>query len=254
MFLRSIAQRVVFSLIVVLLLLTTVKDWLDFYTCGAVGQCLSDAGTLQLYTKFLMSFLLTVLAFMATCRAVFPRDANFLRIAFVFSLLADFCFSKLKILLPDAASLSTVFGIVFFMAFQAVLIYRHSREGDSDAKFPKVYWLMAAVTVVAIILFVTGTVGLTAATVLAYAAFVITSTVIGILAPCKGYYPAANASLIRWGMVAFFFGDALVGLALISGEDHSVTQMMSTIANNFIWWVYVPAQMMLIRSAVKDEA
>ena len=252
MFLRSIAQRVVLSLIVVLLLVTTVKDWFDFYTCGAVGQCLSDAGTLQLYTKFSMSFLLTVLAFMATSRAFSPRDAKFLRIAFVFSLLADFCFSKLKILLPDAASLSTVLGIVFFMMFQTVLIYRHSRKSETDTNFPKIYWLLAAVTVVAIILFATGTIGLTVATVLAYAAFVITSTVIGILAPCKGYYPAVNASLIRWGMVAFFIGDALVGLALASGEDHSVIQTVSAVANNFIWWVYVPAQIMLIRGAVKD--
>ena len=249
---RSIAQKAVFSLIVVLLLVTTAKDWFDFYTCGAVGQCLSDAGILQLYTKFVMSFLLTVLAFMATSRAFSPRDAKFLRIAFVFSLLADFCFSKLKILLPDAASLSTVLGIVFFMMFQTVLIYRHSRESETDTKFPKIYWLLAVITVVAIILFATGTIGLTAATVLAYAAFVIASTVIGILAPCKGYYPAVNASLIRWGMVAFFFGDALVGLALVSGEDYSVIQTVSAVANNFIWWVYVPAQIMLIRGAVKD--
>ena len=254
MFLRSVAQRVFFFLIVVLLLVTTCKDWFDFYTCGAVGQCLSDAGTLQLYTKFLMSFLLTVLAFMATSRAFSLRDAKFLRIAFVFSLLADFCFSKLKILLPDAESLSTILGIVFFMVFQTVLIYRHSRESETDSKIPKVYVLLAVVTVVAVILCATGVLGLTGATVLAYAAFVITSTVIGILAPRKSYYPAVNASLIRWGMVAFFFGDALVGLALVSGEDHSVTQMVSAIANNFIWWVYVPAQIMLIRGAVKDGA
>ena len=253
MLFRPIAQRFFFFLIVALLLVTTGKDWFDFYSCGAVGQCLSDAGVLQLYTKFAMSFLLTVLAFMATSRAFSPRDAKFLRIAFVFSLLADFCFSKLKILVPDAASLSTVLGIVFFMAFQTVLIYRHSRVSETDSKFPKVYWLLAVVTLVAVILFATGVVGLTVATVLAYAAFVISSTVVGVLAPGKGYYPAPNASLIRWGMVAFFFGDVLVGLAMLSGEDHSTVQTLAEIANNFIWWVYVPAQLMLIRGAIKSE-
>ena len=158
-----------------------------------------------------------------------------------------------KILVPDAASLSTIFGIVFFMAFQTVLIYRHSRVSETDSKFPKVYWLLAAVTLAAVILFATGVVGLTVATVLAYAAFVISSTVVGILAPGKGYYPAPNASLIRWGMVAFFFGDVLVGLAMLSGEDHSTVQTLAEIANNFIWWVYVPAQLMLIRGAIKSE-
>jgi hypothetical protein len=253
MFFQSLAQRIFFFLIAALLLVTTGKDWYDFYTCGAVGQCLSDAGALQLYTKFAMSFLLTALAFLATNRAFSPRDAKFLRIAFVFSLLADFCFSKLKILVPDAAIMSTVLGIVFFMAFQTVLIYRHSRKSDSDSQFPKVYWLLAVVTLVAVILFLTGVVGLTVATVLAYAAFVISSTVVGILAPRNGYYPVPNASLIRWGMVAFFFGDVLVGLSMLSGEDHSTVQAVSAVANNFIWWVYVPAQLMLIRGAVESE-
>jgi hypothetical protein len=254
MFLRSIAQKGCLFLIATLLLVTTGKDWSDFYTCGAVGQCLSDAGVLQLYTKFAMSFLLTALAFMVASKAFSPRDAKLLRVAFVFSLLADFSFSKLKILVPDAVSMSTVFGIVFFMAFQTVLIYRHSRKSEADSNIPKVYWLLAAVTLAAAILFATGVVGLTVATVLAYAAFVISSTVVGILAPGKGYYPAPNASLIRWGMVIFFFGDVLVGLAMLSGEDHSAVQTIAEVANNFIWWVYVPAQLMLIRGAVKSGA
>ena len=30
-------------------------------------------------------------------------------------------------------------------------------------------------------------------------------------------------------------------------------QTLAEIANNFIWWVYVPAQLMLIRGAIKSE-
>jgi len=46
----------------------------------------------------------------------------------------------------------------------------------------------------------------------------------------------------------------LVGLALITGEDHSALQAAAEIANNFVWWLYVPAQLMLIRSTAKPQA
>ncbi|MBO7511459.1 MAG: hypothetical protein J6T54_00600, partial [Fibrobacter sp.] len=103
-------------------------------------------------------------------------------------------------------------------------------------------------------LIATGTLGLTVAVVVVYGIFVITSVVMGMLAPRKGYFPAANAKLICWGMVAFFFGDVCVGLSMVSGDDHSALQSVAEIANNIIWWLYVPAQLMLIRATVKPQA
>ena len=88
MFLENTAQRVVFGLIAILLAVTTGKDWFDFYSCGAVNQCLVDAGSLQLLTKFSMSFLLTVMAFLVSRDSFSKLDAKTLRMAFVFSLLA----------------------------------------------------------------------------------------------------------------------------------------------------------------------
>jgi hypothetical protein len=103
-------------------------------------------------------------------------------------------------------------------------------------------------------LIATGTLGLTVAVVVVYGVFVITSVVVGILAPRKGYFPTVNAKLIRWGMVAFFLGDVCVGLSMVTGDNHSVLQSVAEIANNIIWWLYVPAQLMLIRATVKPQA
>ena len=250
MLLQTKIQKIAFPLLAILLLVTTGKDWFDFYTCGgAVGTCLSAAGLLQLYTKFAMSVMLTVLAFATASDAFCARDGKFLRVAFIFSLLADFSFSMIKAIAPDAGAISTVLGIVFFMLFQTVLIYRHTRTSESDKSLPKVYVLL----VVALVLIATKAVELTVAVVLAYAVFLITSVVMGILAPGKGFFPAENAKFVRIGMIVWFFGDALVGLSMISGADHSATQMVATLANNFIWWVYVPSQLLVIRSCVKPK-
>lgn len=254
MLLESKASKVILAFIAILLLVNTAKDWLDFGSCGAVSACLSDAGTLQLYLKFSMSFLLTVLAFVVTADAFSAKDGTFLRVAFVFSLLADFSFSMIKAISPDSGNLSNGLGIAFFMVFQAVLIYRHFRRFETDTSFPKIYWALVAVIVAVVVLFAIDVLDFLPAVTFAYAFFVIASMVVGMIAPRLGYFPARNAQFIRWGMVTFFFGDVLVGLALITGDDHSTVQMVSAIANNFIWWLYVPAQLMLIHSTAKPQA
>ena len=254
MLIRTTYEKLVFVVLSILLVATVAKDWFDFYSCGgAVGQCISDAGLMQLYTKSGMSLMMTLLAFMVAKRAFCNRDAGFLRLAFVFSLLADFSFSLLKAVVPSVGTLSTVLGIGFFMVFQIVLIYRHSRTDESDKSFPKAYWIVAAIAVVFIALGIAGVVGALVAEVLVYGTFVITSMVVAILAPRKAYFPKANVSFVRWGMVAFFFGDVLVGLSMLSGDDHSTMQLVSNVANNFIWLLYVPAQLMLIRAAAKAD-
>ena len=254
MLLQTTAQKIAFSVLALFLLITAGKDWFDFYSCGAVSQCLSDAGTLQLYTKTVMTTMLTVLAFVAAPSAFSSRDGKLLRVAFVFSLLADYSFSLLKATVANAGTLSTILGITFFMVFQSILIYRHSRKAEDDKSVPKIYALLAVAVLAGIALIATGTLGLTVAVVVVYGVFVITSVVVGILAPRKGYFPAANAKLIRWGMVAFFLGDVCVGLSMVTGDDHSVLQSVAEIANNIIWWLYVPAQLMLIRATVKPQA
>lgn len=259
MLFRTTPQRIILVLIAILLLVTAGKDWTDFYRCGAVSQCLVDAGVLQLATKFAMSFLLTVLAFIVSRDSFSSRAGGLLRLAFIFSLLADFSFCVLKGVVPDFRAESDILGIAFFIMFQTVLIHRHSRKSESDTRPAKVHWFLIFVAGLAGALFGGGVIeatlgSITVAIVAVYAFFLISSMVVGIFAPRKGYFPAANASLVRWGMVTFFCGDALVGLALITGDDHSALQAVAEIANNFVWWVYVPAQLMLIASCKKPKA
>lgn len=252
MLIRTNLEKIFFAILLAFLCITIGKDWYDFYTCGAVGQCISAAGQMQYITKFVMSSCLTVLAYLMANRAFCARDGRFLRLAFCFSLLADFGFSVFNIIFPDNGSLSTVLGIGFFMVFQTILIYRHTRRDEQDKSFPKVFWIIVALAALFAGLAVAGIIGAIVAEVLVYGGFVITSMVVGILAPRKAYFPKKNALFIRWGVVAFFIGDVLVGLSMLSGEDHSVLQLISCIANNMIWLAYVPAQLMLIRGAAKE--
>ena len=84
MFIRTTSEKIVLALLVAFLLVTIAKDWFDFYSCGgAVGQCISDAGMMQLYTKSCMSLLMTVLAFMVAKRGISDRVSFFLRAAFI---------------------------------------------------------------------------------------------------------------------------------------------------------------------------
>ena len=257
MLLQTTAQKVLLACIATLLLVTTGKDWLDFYSCGAVSQCLADAGTLQLYTKFLMSLLLTVLAFIVTRNSFSRLDAKILRFAFVFSLLADSCFCIIKAVLPNARTLSDFLGIAFFIMFQTVLIHRHTRKSETDTKPGKVHkFVLLPLAGFTGALFGSGVVEPTLDNVLlvsvvVYSVFLITSLLVGIVAPRHGYFPAESARLIRWGMVVFFFGDVLVGLSMLTGEDHGALQALAEVANNLIWWAYVPAQLMLILSTKK---
>lgn len=259
MFLESVAQRVLLALMAVFLAVTTVKDWFDFYTCGVVGQCLADAGTLQFFTKFFMSLLLTVMAFIVSRDAFSRRDGRLLRVAFVFSFLADTSFSVIKLVVPSERALSDVLGIALFLVFQTLLIYRHSRKSDSDTSRPSGHLFLCGLLGAAAGVFGGGvlefTLGnVTIVTVAVYGVFLTMSMVVGILAPRRGYFPAKNALCIRWGMVAFFIGDVLVGLSLLSGEDHGALQTASAISKNFIWWFYVPAQLMIIRACQKPKA
>jgi len=260
MLLESKASKIILALIAILLLVTTGKEWVDFYNCGAVNQCLADARTLQFFTKFSMSLLLTVLAFIVSRDSFSRLDAKLLRIAFIFSLLADFCFCMIKVIAPAERTLSDILGIAFFIMFQTVLIHRHTRKSETDTKPSKVHkFFLLPLVAFAAALFGGKVVeptldNITVVIVVVYGIFVITSMVVGILTPRNAFFPAENAKLIRWGMVTFFFGDVLVGLALITGEDHSAVQAVAEIANNFVWWLYVPAQLMLIRSTAKPQA
>ena len=251
--------KALLALIAVLLLITTGKDWLDLYTCGAVDKCLADAGKLQLATKFLISYLLTVLAFIASRNAFSPRDGRLLRTAFIFSLLADFSFCIPKALQNSFRETSDICGIAFFMLFQIVLIYRHTRKSESDTHIPGIHKFLVLVAAIAGAIFgarvIESTVGnVTIAAVAVYGIFLIASLVVAFRVPRYGHFHPHGAKLIRWGLVAFFIGDALVGLSMLSGEDHGAVQTLSAISKNFIWWFYVPAQLMLIAACAKPKA
>ena len=58
---------------------------------------------------------------------------------------------------------------------------------------------------------------------------------------------------IRRGMILFFCCDACVGISLATGEDHSVQEIVATVANNFVWYFYTPALILLGLSGYKRK-
>ena len=143
-------------LVVVGILMVTffVKDWLVFYNCGAVEQCLVENSNYQNIAKFIVTAIMSVVVFFIGGNCLCPRDRNFLQVGFAMALCADFC---LKILhnyshFLDHRSDYTLLGICFFMVTQTFFIYRHTRVSDTDDSVPKIILIPFAVISVQVFL------------------------------------------------------------------------------------------------------
>ena len=246
-------------LVVVGILMVTffVKDWLVFYNCGAVEQCLVENSNYQNIAKFIVTAIMSVVVFFIGGNCLCPRDRNFLQVGFAMALCADFC---LKILhnyshFLDHRSDYTLLGICCFMVTQTFFIYRHTRVSDTDNSVPKIILIPFAVMFLAnarhlFRIFEGPTVPIVAT----YGAFLICSLIVACQVPKKGYYPTKNARNIKRGMILFFCCDACVGISLATGDDHSVQEIVATVANNFVWYFYTPALILLGLSGYKRKA
>ncbi len=246
-------------LIVVAILMVTffIRDWLVFYQCGAVEQCLVEASDYQNIAKFAVTAIVTVIVFFIGKNALCTRDRRLLQAAFVMALCADFC---LKILhnyshFLDHRSDYTLLGICFFMVVQALLIFRHTRVDDNGRESPWILCIPFAVMFVANALHLFRIFeGPTVPIVATYGAFLICSLVVACKVPKMGYFPEKNARNIKRGMILFFCCDACVGISLATGPDHSVQEIVATVANNFVWYFYTPALILLALSGYKRKA
>jgi hypothetical protein len=147
---------------------------------------------------------------------------------------------------------------------QALFIYRHSRTSDEDYHFPWILFVPFGVMFVsnASLIFSLGnSVNAEPLTsnpalvpiIATYGTFLICSLIVACKAPKVGYFPAHNAKLIKRGMILFFCCDACVGISLATGPDYSVQEHVATIANNFVWYFYTPALILLARSGFKSS-
>jgi hypothetical protein len=245
-------------LVVVGILMITffVMDWLVFYRCGAVEQCLVESSNYQNIAKFAVTGIMTVIVFFIGGNCLCRRDRNFLQAGFAMALCADFC---LKILhnyshFLDHRSDYTLLGICFFMVVQALFIYRHTRMSDTDKSSPWILCIPFGVMFVANALHLFSIFeGPTVPIVATYGAFLICSLIVACKVPKMGYFPEKNARNIKRGMILFFCCDACVGISLATGDDHSVQEIVATVANNFVWYFYTPALILLGLSGYKRK-
>lgn len=263
----STKMNIVYVVLTLLMVSFFARDWYVYLEkCGAVEQCLQDSSHYQNYAKFAVTLIVTIVTFFIGNRQISTQDRKFLQAGFVMALCADFC---LKILHNVSALFKhstdyTLLGICFFMVVQGLFIYRHSRTADEDYHFPWILFIPFGVMFVsnASLIFTLGnSVNAEPLTsnpalvpiVLTYAAFLICSLVVACKAPKNGYFPSHNAKLVKRGMILFFCCDACVGISLATGPDYSVQEHVATIANNFVWYFYTPALVLLARSGFKSQ-
>lgn len=243
-------------LVSILMIAFFVRDWFVFYQCGAVEQCLVEKSNFQNIAKFAVTAIVTMIVFFIGRNCLCVRDRKLLQAGFVMALCADFC---LKILhnyshFLEHRSDYTLLGICFFMVVQALFIFRHTRLGDRDNTTPWILCIPFAVMFLANALHLFRIFeGPTVPIVATYGAFLICSLVVACQVPKKGYFPAKNARNIKRGMILFFCCDACVGLSLATGDDHSVQEIVATVANNLVWYFYTPALILLGLSGYKRK-
>ena len=250
-------QVTTFIIIVVILAIAFfIRDWYVFFQCGAVQQCLADSSHFQNYAKFAVTTIITIIAFFIGKNSLCLRDRIFLQAGFIMALCADFCLKILHnvVSLFEHSGDYTLLGICFFMVVQALFIFRHTRLSDTDDHMPWILCIPFAVMFICNALHLFKVYESSTISIIGtYAAFLICSLVVAIQVPKSGFFPGKNAKLIKLGMILFFCCDVCVGISLASGPDHSILQVIATIANNFVWFFYTPALICLAWSGYKQQ-
>lgn len=248
-------KRTVFNatMVVITILMCSffICDWYVFYQCGPVEQCLADSSHYQNVAKFAVTAIVT---FMVACighNCVCRRDKNLLMWGFLMALCADFCFKILHNMDTHYSGEFSLMGICFFMVVQSIFIFRHSRLDDMDNHFPWILCIPFAIMFVVTALLVFGVFSVTVPIIATYGAFLICSLVVACKTPKLGYFPERNARLIKRGMILFFLCDVNVGISLATGPDHSLQEIIATVASNIVWYFYTPALICLATSGYK---
>lgn len=231
-----------------------VRDWYVLHQCGAVQSCLDSTSDYQNITKFVVTSLAALLAFLIGNRKITKRDRFFLQAAFAMILCADFCF---KILYNYFGTVETrenfiSLGIVFFFLAQMIFIYRHSRANNLDWSFPWIYCVpLAAAIAMAFLAYFDVLDSLMLMAVLIYAPTLLCSLIVACKTLNSKFFPKDNAWLIALGMICFSCCDILTGVSLLTGTDHSTIEVLASVSNNFIWLFYVPAIIFLALSGYR---
>ena len=134
----SLKRKRVTCLLVVIAILAAsflVMDWLLFFRCGAVEQCLVGGSVYQNVAKFAVTAFAALVVFLIGKDCLSSRDRTFLQAAFVMAVCADFC---MKIVSGYA-----LVGIGFFMAVQTLLIVRQWPEAPDSGRIRRVRHLLA---------------------------------------------------------------------------------------------------------------
>ena len=252
------SKLVSYLLIVVAVLFATffVRDWYALYLCGAVQSCLESASDYQNITKFAVTSIATLLALMIGGHSISKRDRSFLQMGFLMVFCADFCFKILYNYFgtPETRDNFITLGIGFFFMAQMILIYRHSRAKNTDWSFPWIYCIpFAAVIAMLFLAYFKVLESVMLMAVIAYAPTLLCSLYVACKAVLVGFFPERNAFMIMLGMICFTCCDALTGLSLMTGADHSSREILAVVSNNFIWLFYVPAIIFLALSGYRHS-
>ena len=233
-----------------------VSDWYALHQCGAVQSCIESMSDYPNITKFLVIVIAVLITLLIGRNAVSPRDRILLQVAFAMVLCADFCFKILYNYFGTAETRENflTIGIVFFFLAQMIFIYRHSRTSDSDWSFPWIYCMPFAAILAMVVLAILHVLeSYVLMAVLAYVPTLLCSLFVACRASKRGFFPERNTFFIMFGMICFTCCDALTGISLLTGADHSTLEIFAAVSNNFIWLFYVPSVIFLALSGYRHH-
>lgn len=250
---RENLKRIILILIVFLGFIFLIRDWYVFFSCHQLTECIHDASYFQYIIKFSITFLAGCLTFIIGRGYISKLDRYLLQIAFIVTICADF---SLKILQNKDVSQThidkTLLGILLLIIVHTFLILRHSRVSATDKHFPNALLIAESVFLFLVILILVGKLSLSIGLITSYVVFLIASVITAWRAPLNSFFPKKNALMIRWGMILFLLCDIQVGLSYwLNQENSSMLNTMSHIANNFVWFFYTPALVLLSLSGFR---
>ncbi len=197
--------------------------------------------------KFISIVLCFFISLMTGRKHLGKTDILLLQVGLFITVIADFF-----LLFTDYF----VIGVGVFSLVQIIYAVRYERNKIKPALIRSIIILMIILAIYLIINFYIVKIELLYLMALYYAITLIINVVKSIKSCKNGLFPYPNKYFIAIGMVLFLLCDMFVGIYNITSQMNisSGIDLLSNFSGKLVWFFYLPSQVLLSLSGVKNEA
>lgn len=202
------------------------------------------------YLKFSSILLCFILSLLISSNIFNAKDIFLLKLARFFTIIADYFL---------LISGNYILGVLFFCLVQLTYIRRHSlmQKGVLNIKINRILIIPLSILILMLLSFImhiTNSITLLISISLVYGFLLILSVYCGIRTLKSSYYPKNNSLFISLGLILFLMCDINVALYQIIkyGFFSGVSSNIHFIIGLFIWIFYLPSQLLLSLSGIKN--